>query len=117
VIPIAMRWNGRNRYSLVRYRFKALPKRCKQKTFLGAVGIENNDERNFKDLQGMRRNTKSLKRNDGERKGILIAPSNFLVFFSAEILTVWFSRLLLRTLRWLRAHILRRGWQADEEQP
>ena len=39
------------------------------------MGIENNDERNFKDLRGMRKNTKSLKRNERTRKGILIAPS------------------------------------------
>jgi hypothetical protein len=41
---------------------------------VGAVGIENNGGRDFEDLRGTRRNTKSLKRNDGERKGILIAP-------------------------------------------
>jgi hypothetical protein len=39
------------------------------------VGIENNNVRNFKDLQGMQRNGKSLKRNDEECTGILIAPS------------------------------------------
>ena len=38
------------------------------------MGIENNNGRDFKDLRGMRRSLKSLKRNDGERKGILIAP-------------------------------------------
>ena len=32
---------------------------------VGAVGVENNDERNFKDLRGMRRNAKLLKRNEG----------------------------------------------------
>jgi len=42
---------------------------------VGAVGIENNNVRNFKDLRGMRRNTKSLKRNNEEWRGILIAPS------------------------------------------
>ena len=41
---------------------------------VGAVGIENNNGRDFRDLQEMRRNTKSLKRNDEEGKGILIAP-------------------------------------------
>jgi hypothetical protein len=41
---------------------------------VGAVGIENNNGRDFKDLCGIRRNTKSLKGNDGEREGILIAP-------------------------------------------
>jgi hypothetical protein len=42
---------------------------------VGAVGIENNDEWNFKDLRGMGRNVKSLTRNDEACKGILIAPS------------------------------------------
>jgi hypothetical protein len=39
------------------------------------VGIENNDERNFKDLRGMRRSAKPLKNNMRACKGILIAPS------------------------------------------
>src|SRR5713101_7567052 len=42
---------------------------------VGAVGIENNNVRNFKGLRGMARNAKSLKRNDEACKGILIAPS------------------------------------------
>jgi hypothetical protein len=42
---------------------------------VGAVGIENNDEWNFKDLRGMGRNVKSLKRNDEACKEILSAPS------------------------------------------
>jgi hypothetical protein len=42
---------------------------------VGAVGIESNDDRNFKDLLGMPRNAKSLKSNDEARKGILIAQS------------------------------------------
>jgi hypothetical protein len=41
---------------------------------VGAVGIENNHGRDLKDLRGMRRSTGALKRNDRERKGILIAP-------------------------------------------
>jgi hypothetical protein len=41
---------------------------------VGAVGIENNNGRDFKDLRGMMGNTKSLKGNDRECKGILIAP-------------------------------------------
>ena len=40
-----------------------------------AVGIENNNVRNFKDLRGTRGNAKSLKRNDEECTGIPIAPS------------------------------------------
>jgi len=43
-------------------------------TSVGPVRIENNSGPDFKDLRGMRRNTKSLKNNEGERKGILIAP-------------------------------------------
>jgi hypothetical protein len=42
---------------------------------VGAVGIENNDVWDFKDLRGMTRNIKSSKRNDEACKGILIAPS------------------------------------------
>jgi hypothetical protein len=57
---------------------------CQQMGWLvGAVGIENNDVRNFKDLRGMRRNTKSLKRNKRARKGILIAPSKLPRFLCA----------------------------------
>jgi hypothetical protein len=50
-----------------------------------AVDTENNDDWNFKDLQGMRRNPKSLKGSDGERKGILIAPSKLPRFSLLEI--------------------------------
>jgi hypothetical protein len=42
---------------------------------VGAVGIENKDDRNFKELRGIRGNAKSLKRSNRARKGILIAPS------------------------------------------
>jgi len=38
-------------------------------------GIESNNNRDYKDLREMRRTAESLKSNDGERKGILIAPS------------------------------------------
>jgi len=40
-----------------------------------AVGIENNTDWNFKDLEEMLRNAKVLIRNTGECKGILIGPS------------------------------------------
>jgi len=51
------------------------------------VEIENNDEWNFKDLRGMRRNAKSLKRKMRACKGILIAPSKLPRFSSGvEIL-------------------------------
>ena len=42
---------------------------------VGAVGIENNTDRNLKDLEEMLGNAKALKRNNGECKGILIGPS------------------------------------------
>jgi hypothetical protein len=38
------------------------------------VGIENTTARNFKELEGMLRNPKALKRNNRECKGILIGP-------------------------------------------
>jgi hypothetical protein len=41
---------------------------------VGAVGIENNNGRDFKELRGTLRNAKSLQTNDRERKRILIAP-------------------------------------------
>jgi len=41
---------------------------------VGAVGIENNTGRNFKDLEGMLGNAKALIRNNWECKGILIGP-------------------------------------------
>jgi hypothetical protein len=47
---------------------------------VGAVGIENNTERNFKDLEGIMRNAKALIRNNRECKEILIGPSMALVF-------------------------------------
>jgi hypothetical protein len=39
------------------------------------VGVENNTDRNFKELEGMLGNAKALKRNNRECKGILIGPS------------------------------------------
>jgi len=41
---------------------------------VGAVGIENNTNWNFRNLAGMRENPKSLKKNYRELKGILIGP-------------------------------------------
>jgi len=42
---------------------------------VGAVGIENNTDRNLKDLEEMLGNTKALRRNNWESKGILVGPS------------------------------------------
>jgi hypothetical protein len=49
---------------------------------VGAVGIENNHVRNFKDLRGTMRKAKLLKINDEACKGILIAPSKLPQDFS-----------------------------------
>jgi hypothetical protein len=62
----------------------------RKEMFVGAVGIENNGVRNFKDLRGMTRNTKSLKKNDEACRGILVAPSKLPRFSSSiEIPTAW----------------------------
>lgn len=41
---------------------------------VGAVGIENNADWDFKDLEEMLGSAKALKRNDEESEGILIGP-------------------------------------------
>ena len=48
---------------------------------VGAVGIENNSDWNFKDLEEMLGSAKTLKRNNGECEGILIGPSMAPRFF------------------------------------
>jgi hypothetical protein len=66
-----------------------LPTRQNIGILVGAAGMENNNMRNFKGLRGMQGNTKSLKRNDEARKGILIAPSKLPRFsYVLEILTL-----------------------------
>ena len=45
-----------------------------EKLLVGAVGIENTNGRDFRDLRGIRRNSESLKRNGVEGEGMLIAP-------------------------------------------
>ena len=47
------------------------------------MGIENNADRNFKDLEEMLGRAKELKRNNRECKGILIGPLMVPRFFSA----------------------------------
>jgi hypothetical protein len=57
---------------------------------VGAVGIENNNDRNFKDSRGMLGSAKLLKNSPRERKGILIAPLKRLRFFTVtESLSSW----------------------------
>jgi len=61
---------------------------------VGAVGIENTAARSFKELEGMLGNRKASKRNDRERKGILIGPSMAPRFFlGTEIPTLCFFSL------------------------
>jgi hypothetical protein len=48
---------------------------------VGAVGIENNTGWNFKDLEEMPGSAKTLKRNNGEYKEVLIGPSMAPRFF------------------------------------
>ena len=52
---------------------------------VGAVGIENNNIWNFKDLEEMPGNAKALKRNNREYKEFLIGPSMAPHFSGAEI--------------------------------
>jgi hypothetical protein len=47
------------------------------KVLVGADGIENTTERNFKELEGMLGNAKAPKRNNRECKGILIMAPRF----------------------------------------
>src|SRR5260370_38343494 len=65
-----------------------LTSRCDRDS-LRVLGIENNNVRNPKDLRGMARNAKSMKRNNEAWKGILIAPSKLPRYsFGLETLTV-----------------------------
>jgi hypothetical protein len=48
---------------------------------VGAVGIENNTNGNFKDLEEMLGSSKTLKRNSKECREILIGPSMAPRFF------------------------------------
>ncbi len=53
------------------------------------MGIENNTEWNFKDLEEMLRSAKALKRNDRECKEILIGPLKAPRFFLAAEIPSW----------------------------
>jgi hypothetical protein len=81
---------------------------------VGAVGIENNAGWNFKELEEMQHNAKTLKRNSEESNGILIGPSmapHFVKFL--KIPAPWlFSPISLRRTS-APAQILRHEWQAD----
>jgi hypothetical protein len=56
------------------------------------VGVENNSDWNFKDLEEMAGNAKALKKNNKEFDGILIGPSMVPHFLQAsEIPLAWVS--------------------------
>lgn len=79
---------------------------------VGAVGIENNTERNFMDLEETLRSAKTLKRNNREHREILIGPSMAPRFFlHLKSFVVFFPPTPPVQSR-LRAQILRHGWQA-----
>jgi hypothetical protein len=81
---------------------------------VGAVGIENNNAGDLKDLRGMRKTFKSLKRDDRERKEILIAPLKLPRFSEfPKIPDSGFSKSNRIDESRLRAQISRHGWRAD----
>ena len=54
------------------------------------MGVENNSDWNFKDLEETVRNAKALKKNNKEFDGILIGPPMVPHFFGlSEILSAW----------------------------
>ena len=78
---------------------------------VGAVGIENNTDRNFKGLEQMLGSAKALKRNNEESNGIFIGPSMAPRFFRAsEIPSPYVFLPLPKLGSRLRAQILRHGW-------
>ena len=66
---LAMRYTGGTRQNAL-----SEHQRIQSVRLVGAVGIENNAEQNFKELAETVRNAETLKRNNQERKGILIGP-------------------------------------------
>ncbi len=51
-----------------------ISEQARTKMLVGVVGIENNTDWNFKDLEEMLGSAKALKRSNGESIGILIGP-------------------------------------------
>src|SRR5258708_4753774 len=79
---------------------------------VGAVGIENNNVRNPKDLRGMARNAKSMKRNNEACKGIL--PQSSLAFPLGLRFSLSASSSTICNKCRLRAQDSRHGWQAGK---
>ncbi len=68
---------------------------CTRRIWRKRVGVENNADWNFKDLEEMMGNAKTLKRNTEGSRGILIGPSLAPRFFRvSEISSSWVSHLL-----------------------
>src|ERR1700730_18951190 len=80
---------------------------------VGAVGIENTTERNFKELEEMLGSAKELKRNNRECEGILIGPLMAPRFSRPLRFRHSVFHSLSKSRSRLRAQISRRGWQAD----
>jgi hypothetical protein len=55
-----------------------------ERWMVGAVGIENNADWNFKNVEEMLGSAKALKRNNRECEGILIGPSMAPHFFPGQ---------------------------------
>jgi hypothetical protein len=68
---------------------------------VGVVGIENTAERSFKELEGMLGNARALKKNNRERKGILIDPSMAPRFSRcSDSVVLFFSQRTKGLARW-----------------
>jgi hypothetical protein len=86
-----------------------------ERWMVGAVGIENNNERNLRDLEEMLGSAKSLKRNNRECNGILIGIDpewRPLVFLALKFPCCFFAR---RRVASATGQISRHGWQADDQ--
>ena len=80
-----------------------------------AVGIENNNERNLRDLEEMLGSAKLLERNNRECNGILIGIDpewRPLVFLALKFPCCFFAR---RRVASATGQISRHGWQADDQ--
>jgi hypothetical protein len=75
------------------------------------VGIENNSGWDFKELGETMGNYRTLKRNNEERKGILIGPSMAPRFSRFGNSPLGFHQSL--RVRRQRVQILRHGWHAN----
>lgn len=80
---------------------------------LEAVGIENNNGRDFRYLRGMRRSANSLKRNGGGCQGTRVAPLKLPRISALHNSLLLDFRSAPRIASRLGAQISWRGWHAD----